>query len=213
MADLRSAGLFVDHALEDVIEKIACQFTARHIRGRPRPPFWYPAWPLYVCHSRYNDRERLFVKIKNWSSCVPEEVRKNEDFMPIYPFERLVYPPKAGSPFVGTNPAKGPGGIGEPIERAQGEKIEGGGTGRKRAKRNVDSEATTNTGVDRSTPAPVTSTAAYLQYTSVQQSPAKSHTQEDARDRTMLAAAGTLTVPPIVDKLPPETSGCLVVIL
>src|SRR5882757_4844700 len=103
MADLRSAGLFVDHALEDVIEKIACQFTARHIRGRPRAPFWYPGWPLYVCHSRYNDRERLFVKIKNWSSCVPEEVRKNEDFMPIYPFERLVYPPKVASPFVGTN--------------------------------------------------------------------------------------------------------------
>ncbi|OJA10610.1 hypothetical protein AZE42_09931 [Rhizopogon vesiculosus] len=199
-------GLFVDHALEDVIEKIACQFTARHIRGRPRAPFWYPGWPLYVCHSRYNDRERLFVKIKNWSSCVPEEVRKNEDFMPIYPFERLVYPPKVASPFVGTNAVKGPGGIGEPMERAQGEKIEGGGTGRKRARRNVDSEATTTPGVDRNTPAPIPSTAAHSQYSSIQHSPPKSHTQEDARDRTMLAAAGTLTVPPIVDKLSPDTT-------
>jgi len=29
---------FADHPVEDIIEKIACQFTARHIRGRPRPP-------------------------------------------------------------------------------------------------------------------------------------------------------------------------------
>ncbi|KAG2147502.1 hypothetical protein DEU56DRAFT_909485 [Suillus clintonianus] len=36
-------------------------------------------------------------------------------------------------------------------------------------------------------------------------SPPKTHTHEDARDRTMLTAAGNLTVPPIVDKLPPET--------
>ncbi|KAG1746902.1 hypothetical protein EDB19DRAFT_1688275 [Suillus lakei] len=37
-------------------------------------------------------------------------------------------------------------------------------------------------------------------------SPPKTHTHEDARDRTMLTAAGNLTVPPIVDKLPPETT-------
>ena len=79
-------GHFADHPLEDIIEKIACQFTARHIRGRPCPPFWYPGWPLYVCDSRYNDRDRVFVRIKNWNSCVPEEVRKSEEFMPIYLF-------------------------------------------------------------------------------------------------------------------------------
>jgi chromatin structure-remodeling complex subunit RSC1/2 len=37
-------------------------------------------------------------------------------------------------------------------------------------------------------------------------SPPKTHTHEDNRDRTMLTAAGNLTVPPIVDKLPPETT-------
>ncbi|KAG1814375.1 uncharacterized protein BJ212DRAFT_1482112 [Suillus subaureus] len=36
-------------------------------------------------------------------------------------------------------------------------------------------------------------------------SPPKTHTHEDNRDRTMLTAAGNLTVPPIDDKLPPET--------
>src|ERR1700761_5713220 len=57
-------GHFADHAIEDIIEKIAVQFTARHLRGRPRPPYWYIGWPLYVCDSRYHDKEpqRSFVK-------------------------------------------------------------------------------------------------------------------------------------------------------
>jgi chromatin structure-remodeling complex subunit RSC1/2 len=107
--------------------------------------------PLYVCDSRYNDRERVFVKIKNWNSCVPEEVRKSDGFMPIYPFERIVYPRRYASPFL-QMPApgsggmlKGPGGIGEPIERAEGEKIEGGGTGRKRSKKAAASASATDT--------------------------------------------------------------------
>ncbi|KAH9964614.1 hypothetical protein BC827DRAFT_1188416 [Russula dissimulans] len=126
---------FADHPVEDIIEKIACQFTARHIRGRPRPPSWYLGWPLYVCDSRYNDRERIFVKIKNWNSCVPEEVRKSADFMPIYPFERMVFPRRFGSPFLKGNRVRGPGGIGESVDRAEGERIEGGGTGRKRTRK------------------------------------------------------------------------------
>ncbi|KAF9221270.1 hypothetical protein BS17DRAFT_271837 [Gyrodon lividus] len=206
-------SLFADHPVEDVIEKIACQFTARHIRGRPRPPFWYPGWPLYVCHSRYNDRERLFVKIKNWSSCIPEEVRKNEEFMPIYPFERLVYPTKTGSPFVGKGAVKGPGGIGEPIERAEGERIEGGGTGRKRVKRNPGPEAGSSATLTRPTKTGVAvasgSTPTYYQQPPPQQ-PAQVHKpcsgSGDAKDRSMLTAAGNLTVPPLVEKLLPETT-------
>ncbi|XP_006454962.1 hypothetical protein AGABI2DRAFT_148258 [Agaricus bisporus var. bisporus H97] len=105
---------FADHPVEDIIEKIACQFTARHIRGRPRPPYWYLGFPLYVCDSRYNDRDRVFVKIKNWNSCIPEEVRKSTEFMPIYPFERTVYPIRYPSPFLvkgNGSKVKGPGGI------------------------------------------------------------------------------------------------------
>jgi chromatin structure-remodeling complex subunit RSC1/2 len=127
-------GHFAEHPLEDVIEKIACQFTARHVRGRPRPPYWHPGWPLYVCDSRYNDRERIFVRIKNWNSCVPEEVRKSAEFMPIYLFERSVYPKRHASPFVSSDSIKGPGGIGDALERGEGERHEGGGIGRKRRK-------------------------------------------------------------------------------
>jgi chromatin structure-remodeling complex subunit RSC1/2 len=130
-----SPGHFADHPLEDIIEKIACQFTARHIRGRPRPPYWYPGWPLYVCNSRYNDREHVFVRIKNWNSCVPEEVRKSAKFMPIYPFERTVFPRRVVSPFVSkTGKVKGPGGIEEGAETTL-EPTEGDGNGRKRHRR------------------------------------------------------------------------------
>jgi len=34
-------GHFADHPLDDIIEMVACQLTARHIRGRSRPPVWY----------------------------------------------------------------------------------------------------------------------------------------------------------------------------
>ena len=102
---------FADHPLDDVIEKIACQFTARHVRGRPRGPCWYPGWPLYVCDNRYHERERAFVRIKNWNSCIPDEVRKNPDFMPIYPFESAVFPRRVASPFLADPGLNTPGGI------------------------------------------------------------------------------------------------------
>ena len=127
---------FADHPIEDLIEKIACQFTAQHTKGRPRPPFWYPGFPLYVCDSQYNDCERVFVKITNWNGCIPEEVRQESgeeggEFMPIYPFEKIIWPKKVGSPFlVGRGSAvkgvKGPGGI---VNVPVGNGVDGGGDG------------------------------------------------------------------------------------
>ncbi|KAH8984669.1 hypothetical protein EDB86DRAFT_2962234 [Lactarius hatsudake] len=116
---------FADHPVEDIIAGIACQFTARHIRGRPRPPSWYLGWPLYVCDSRYNDRGSASF-----------EVRKSADFMPIYPFERMVFPTSLRPVLsLRVRAIRGPGGIGESIDRAEGERIEGGGTGRKRTRK------------------------------------------------------------------------------
>ncbi|KZT58557.1 hypothetical protein CALCODRAFT_494860 [Calocera cornea HHB12733] len=102
---------FADHAIGDVIEKIGCQFTTKYTRGRPKAPYWYPGWPLYICDSRYNDKEKAFVKIKNWNSCIPDELRKM-DFMPVQPFERTLILRKVPSPFL--SGGKGPGKIGEP---------------------------------------------------------------------------------------------------
>lgn len=213
---------FADHPLEDVVEKIACQFTARHIRGRPRPPYWYPGWPLYVCDSRYNDRERIFVKIKNWNSCVPEEVRKSTEFMPIYPFERSVFPRRFPSPFLSGKIIKAPGGIGDVVERAEGEKIEGGGTGRKRPKRTAAATATAIRfeQTDRSGPSkglyvgsttaqPVASTSSYQYPPTAQTQYAQSGSTSlrGAGERSIVTAAGTNLGSNIVtEKLPSETA-------
>ena len=141
----------------------------------------------------------MFVKIKNWASCIPEEVRKKDDFMPIYGFERVVSPKKVKSPFVGEGAVKGPGGIGEPVEKVEGEKTEGAGT-RKRTRRGAAAE--TGKGV-----------AAQVSKTYVPVAPAVATSAGasaggigDTKDRSMLTAAGNLSVPPIVDKLPAETS-------
>ncbi|KAI0044882.1 hypothetical protein FA95DRAFT_1608164 [Auriscalpium vulgare] len=218
---------FADHPVEDIIEKIACQFTARHIRGRPRPPYWYLGWPLYVCDSRYNDRERIFVKIKNWNSCVPEEVRKSTEFMPIYPFERMVFPRRFGSPFLKGKGVKGTGGLGGSIERADGERIEGGGTGRKRSKR-TGVTATDISGPskglyvgDRVAPAsggagpPLGSggpynplAALYGQPPPLAQAP-PAQPSRAVEDRSIVTAAGGLAAlggNAVMEKLPPETA-------
>ena len=124
---------FADHPIEDLIEKVACQFTSQHIRGRPRPPFWYPGFPLYVCDSQYNDREQVFVRINNWDGCIPEELGQRQsgeggEFMPIHSFEKVVWPKKVGSPFLAGRggAVKGPGGI---VNVPAGHGVDGGGDG------------------------------------------------------------------------------------
>jgi chromatin structure-remodeling complex subunit RSC1/2 len=64
-----------------------------------------------ICNSRYNDKEWLSIRIKNWASCIPEELRQSE-YMSIVPFDRQVEPPVVSSPFV--RGIKGPGFIAEP---------------------------------------------------------------------------------------------------
>ena len=222
---MHTIGHFAEHPLDDIIEKVACQFTARHIRGRPRPPYWHPGWPLYVCDSRYNDRERIFVRIKNWNSCVPEEVRKSAEFMPIYPFERSVYPKRHASPFITGEPIKAPGGIGDIVERGEGEKHEGGGIGRKRTRKPVAGFSSVSRGdlTDRfgpsrglyvgpplpgiSTPTSAQPVPSFAQY----DAPAMAQPRGDV-DRSIVTAAGgasALGGQIVVDRLPAETGECL----
>ena len=211
-----SPGHFADHPLEDILEKVACQFTVRHARGRPRPPFWYPGWPLYVCDSRYNDRERAFVKIKNWNSCIPEEVRKKEEFMPIYPFERAVMPRRVPSPFL-TNPRlQAPGGLVDPApsdkekekEKAESEKPDSA-TGRsKRPKRAAVTKAEAERAAAKAgipyvppTQQPSTSTQQQTPAPYIPVAPPK-------EDRSIIAAAGGLAAlgsGASMEELPPET--------
>ncbi|KAJ1310676.1 hypothetical protein OPQ81_009203 [Rhizoctonia solani] len=113
-------------SIQEVIEPIACQFFPKHIRGRPSPPMWYPGRPLYVCESRYDSSSKTFSRIKNWSSCIPDSLRKGGgdglgvngngwEYMPISKFDNnhTVVPRKHPSPFlkgVGAIKKRGHGG-------------------------------------------------------------------------------------------------------
>nr|ODN83896.1 hypothetical protein L203_05296 [Cryptococcus depauperatus CBS 7841] len=104
-------GQFCDHQVEDVLEKISVQFFVKYVRGRPREGEFYPGWPIYVCNSRFNHRDYNIVRIKNWNSCIPEELRQT-DFMSVIPFERIIEPRTVPSPL--TQGVQGPGFFGEP---------------------------------------------------------------------------------------------------
>lgn len=92
-------------------------FFTRYVRGRPK--VWHPGMPLYVVEHRYKDDVKSFKKIKNWNSCVPEEVRKNEYELVPYPNERVDVLRRIKSPFV--RGVVGPGGIGEAMENEEEE--------------------------------------------------------------------------------------------
>lgn len=85
--EIFKTGNFVDHPVDDVIERVGCQFFPKYTRGRPRAPEWYPGWPLWISNSRYNEKDRASIKIKNWAACIPEELRKS-NFMTTVPFDK-----------------------------------------------------------------------------------------------------------------------------
>ena len=153
---------------------------------------------------------------------MPEEVRKSTEFMPIYPFERMVFPRRFVSPFL--TKLKGsklrfPGGIGESVERADGEKIEGGGTGRKRF-RKPGTLAASSTGPSKGLfvgSGPPAGSAQAQQQQQQQMSnayqPYPAQMQQmmprPKEDRSVINAAGgvaALANVAVIEKLPPETS-------
>ncbi|EJT98987.1 hypothetical protein DACRYDRAFT_110317 [Dacryopinax primogenitus] len=194
MNEVFKTSHFADHAIGDVIEKIGCQFTTKYTRGRPKAPYWYPGWPLYICDSRYNDKEKAFVKIKNWNSCIPDELRKM-DFMPVQPFERTIVLRRVPSPFlIG---GKGPGKIGEPeaaqLREDDSEKERDRDTKRKR----LDTQ-----------PYDTQSRAAAATANIFQWGPTAAE-RKSAEDRTVITAAGGAgqlqASGVVIETLPPET--------
>lgn len=151
---------------------------------------------------------------------MPEEVRKDPEYSPIYPFERPVFPRRYASPFIGDKPIKAPGGIGDVIERAEGEKLEGGGIGRKRTKKNTPngiavmsrSELTDRVGQSRGLyvgpPLQASAPNAYQYQLQQQYSQTPAPQNEAIADRTLMTAAGGvagLGINVAVERLPAET--------
>ncbi|KAM0792748.1 hypothetical protein ACM66B_002524 [Microbotryomycetes sp. NB124-2] len=115
--EVLKTNMYMDHAVEDVMERAFVMYYTRYVRGRPKSSHWTPDVPLYICEHRYKDDVRSFKRIKNWLTCIPEDVRKKE-----YPFEKwsdghvdqLKHIP---SPFV--RGIKGAGEIGESLEAVE----------------------------------------------------------------------------------------------
>lgn len=72
-----------------------------------------------ICNSRYNDREWLSIRIKNWASCIPEELRQTE-YMSIVPYDRQLDPVQIRSPFL-RNVRGVPGFIADPKRQPDAE--------------------------------------------------------------------------------------------
>lgn len=100
--------------MEDFVERCFVMFFTRFVRGRPKPPAWNPSIPLYVVEHRYKDDVKTFKKIKNWSSCIPDQIRAHEYDMITYPGDRVEMLKRIKSPFM--RGIAGPGGIGEGAE-------------------------------------------------------------------------------------------------
>lgn len=58
------SNLFIDHKLEDLIERISVMHIADYTKGRF--DYWEEDMPLYVVEHRLNVETNSFSKIKNW---------------------------------------------------------------------------------------------------------------------------------------------------
>lgn len=154
--------------------------------------------------------------------------------MPIYPFERPVTPKLFDSPFLPTRTGKtplvkGPGGLVDHVEKPDGEKKEGsgsGGTSRKRPRR-TGTAGNAGTGAEPATPglnkptsggnAAAASSSNYQQYQPShlsQQVQPYTVQRSNVMDRSMITVAGgqaALGNNVHIEKLPSETSEWFIV--
>lgn len=158
---------------------------------------------------------------------MPEEVRKSTEFMPIYPFERTVYPIRYPSPFlIKGGKVKGPGGIvpsaSEDTVEVEVEskkkagnnntrKVSGGGDAGPSKGHYVGASTTTmKTTTAQAAAAAAGSTAPTPQPQQLvqQQAQVVQPYRSPGPDRSVLTAAGGATQGANIqeEKLPPETS-------
>lgn len=67
-----------EHHVEDLIELAFGMFYTKYVKGRPIEGWWDNEKPTYIVEHRWNEDTKAFSKIKNWNSCVPEELRNKE---------------------------------------------------------------------------------------------------------------------------------------
>lgn len=144
----------------------------------------------------------MFVRIKNWNSCIPEEVRKSTEFMPIYPFERTVFPRRFPSPFLTKDKGtiKAPGGIMDISDATEADKP------KKPRKGATDNGPNKGIYVGGSTQA-ATSVPVVSHYQSQPLQQQSLPQRSTVSDRSVITAAGGVAVlgNENIERLPPET--------
>ncbi|PWN21804.1 hypothetical protein BCV69DRAFT_293079 [Microstroma glucosiphilum] len=106
--EVMKTGLYIDHAIEDVISKCHTLFYTRWTKGRPPRHVLDPLDPLYIAEYRYDERTYEQNKIKNWNSCLPEEQRGPDQPFELFA-EPIMLPARIPSPFL--RGVQGPGRI------------------------------------------------------------------------------------------------------
>lgn len=67
-----------EHHVEDLLEMAFGMFYTKFTKGRPVEDWWDASKSCYVVEHRWNEDNKSFSKIKNWNSCVPEELRNKD---------------------------------------------------------------------------------------------------------------------------------------
>lgn len=147
------------------------------------------------------------IKIKNWASCIPEELRKS-DFMPLTTFRQVVTLLKVISPFLrgATGPGclgypenkKGAGGEGESTDGEEGASVDGQTPGRphKKPKRN-DIKTLQSSSLQYPTAGPSVSAFASGSATPSVLAGYSTQRPSPALSRRPSAAPGAMTAPPL----------------
>lgn len=137
--------------------------------------------------------------------------------MPIYPFERTVFPRRFGSPFIGKGALKGPGGIGDSlVEKTVTDTGDKADVNRKRSRRNAGGENGPSKGLyvgpgaqtGANTPTTQPQSAYPYQYQPQHVAQQVQHHRAAPEDRSIISAAGGMAAlggMGHVEKLPPET--------
>lgn len=79
---------FQVHTEQELAGKCLVLHVKDYIRGKDSPilgsAIGTSAEHVYVCENRYNEHAKQVTKIKNWQSCLPEQIRNDEVNLDLY---------------------------------------------------------------------------------------------------------------------------------
>lgn len=92
-------GVYGEHAAEDILEDVLVLHHSRYTRARPSAPYWNTEGPVYIVESKYDTASPAFYRIKDWTNCVPEEIKSVVTPMDVFA-EHMQLPEREESPLL-----------------------------------------------------------------------------------------------------------------